>query len=206
MELGERALVVSDTGRFRRSPTGSLREIAASHGGYFEPVRDTPALADALHRLVRELRGAATTAPRSPTRSMAPARCPRKPRRSPESSTSFLPAVSASRPDDCLLAAETDHAPWEALFARPLAGARRAGRRARRPRRAHPRDCPPPKHRRSGARLGARRPTSGAPRRWRQPRADRRRVPEDRACGHPPTSSRSPNSGARGQHLRCSPT
>lgn len=60
MELGEQAQVLA--GNRPLPPLADrvlLREIAASReGDYFEPVRDTPGLADALHRLVRELRGA----------------------------------------------------------------------------------------------------------------------------------------------------
>src|SRR5436309_2503826 len=60
MELGERTLVLK--GRRPLPPLADrilLREIAAERNGdYFEPVKDTPGLADAFHRLARELRGA----------------------------------------------------------------------------------------------------------------------------------------------------
>src|SRR4051794_788263 len=58
MELGERAMIGADK---RPLPPFAdrilLREIAVEREGYFEPVRETPGLAEAFHRLVRELRG-----------------------------------------------------------------------------------------------------------------------------------------------------
>src|SRR4051812_28563755 len=59
MELGEQAMIEA-----RKRPLPPLadriliREIAVELDGYFEPVRETPGLADAFNRLVRELRGA----------------------------------------------------------------------------------------------------------------------------------------------------
>ena len=59
MELGERSMI--ESGKRPLPPLADrilLREIAVELDGYFEPVRETPGLADAFHRLVRELRGA----------------------------------------------------------------------------------------------------------------------------------------------------
>ena len=59
LALGEQTLVRA--GKRPLPPLADrilLRQIAGEHDGYFEPVRETPGLSDALHRLVRELRGA----------------------------------------------------------------------------------------------------------------------------------------------------
>src|SRR3989442_1688493 len=58
--LGAPALV--DEGRRALPPLADrvlLGEVARSHPGYFAPVAETPGFAEALYRLVRELRGAA---------------------------------------------------------------------------------------------------------------------------------------------------
>ena len=59
MELGERALIADGQppASAARRPHPAARD-RGEHDGYFEPVRETPGLADAFHRLVRELRGA----------------------------------------------------------------------------------------------------------------------------------------------------
>jgi ATP-dependent helicase/nuclease subunit B len=57
--LGAPALV--NDGRRALPPLADrvlLGQVAAAHTGYFEPVRETPGFAEALYRLVRELKGA----------------------------------------------------------------------------------------------------------------------------------------------------
>ena len=57
--LGAPGLV--DAGRRALPPLADrvlLAEVARAHAGYFEPVAETPGFAEALYRLVRELRGA----------------------------------------------------------------------------------------------------------------------------------------------------
>jgi hypothetical protein len=57
--LGAPSLV--DDGRRALPPLADrvlLGQVAAAHTGYFEPVRETPGFAEALYRLVRELKGA----------------------------------------------------------------------------------------------------------------------------------------------------
>src|SRR5829696_2206665 len=59
LALGERAL--SAQGRRPLPPLADrilLRQIGATHEGYFEPVRETPGFSDALFHLFGELRGA----------------------------------------------------------------------------------------------------------------------------------------------------
>src|SRR6185312_12548309 len=76
-----------------------LRQLAAEHDGYFAPVRDTPGFAEALHRLTRELREAAG-----------------KGEALALLSTEFLARRQEFYgPDDCLLVADPDVAPWTAL-------------------------------------------------------------------------------------------
>ena len=80
--LGERAMWAA--GRMPLPPLADrilLRQLVADEGGYFEPVRETPGLSDALYRLVRELRGAGYDGAAFATRFPDRARLRRRPRR-----------------------------------------------------------------------------------------------------------------------------
>ncbi len=119
IELGERAMIAA--GRRPLPPLADrilLREIAAELGGYFEPVRDTPGLAGALHRLVRELRGAGYD---EATLAEAIDGACEVPEKADAIRTIFAEFLSRRKafygPDDCLLAAEPERAPWRALLA-----------------------------------------------------------------------------------------
>lgn len=123
MELGERTLVLK--GRRPLPPLADrilLREIAAERNGdYFEPVKDTPGLADAFHRLARELRGAGYEAALLKKALEGSCEVATKERAIGEIFAEFLERRQGFYgPDDCLLAAEPDRASWEALFVHGL--------------------------------------------------------------------------------------
>jgi RecB family exonuclease len=118
MELGERAMITA--GKQPLPPFADrilLREIAVEREGYFEPVRETPGLADALHRLVRELRGAGYDAPALANAIDGACEVPEKAEAIREIFGEFLRRRERFYgADDCLLAANTNTAPWDALF------------------------------------------------------------------------------------------
>src|SRR4051794_9193966 len=118
MELGERAMI--EAGKRPLPPLADrilLREIAVELDGYFEPGRETPGLADAFNRLVRELRGAGYDAQ---SLGAAIADSCEVPEKADAVQAIFSEFLSRRRsfygPDDCLLAAEPDRAPWRSLF------------------------------------------------------------------------------------------
>src|SRR4051794_33375060 len=118
MELGERAMIAA--GKRPLPPLADrilLREIAVELDGYFKPVRETPGLADAFNRLVRELRGAGYD---GTTLAEAIADSCEVREKADAISTIFSEFLhrreSFYGPDDCLLAAEPERAPWRALF------------------------------------------------------------------------------------------
>jgi RecB family exonuclease len=114
LALGERALV--DQGRRPLPPLADrvlLRQIGGEHDGYFEPVRDTPGFGDALHRLTRELRGAAYDQASFTAAADSACDAPGKAEALGEIFGDFLERRSQMYgPDDCLLAAEATSAPW----------------------------------------------------------------------------------------------
>ncbi|HUT79383.1 MAG TPA: PD-(D/E)XK nuclease family protein, partial [Polyangia bacterium] len=119
LKLGERALV--SAGRRPLPPLADrilLRQIAADQPGYFEPVGQAPGFADALHRLVRELR-AAGLEPEEFSASLADAcEVPEKAEALAAIYERFLELRSEFfGPDDALLAAEFENPPWTELHA-----------------------------------------------------------------------------------------
>jgi ATP-dependent helicase/nuclease subunit B len=118
MELGERAMI--EAGKRPLPPLADrilLREIAVELDGYFEPVRETPGLADAFSRLVRELRGAGYDAESLSAAIDGSCELPEKAEAIRGVFSEFLlRRKSFYGPDDCLLAAEPERAPWRALF------------------------------------------------------------------------------------------
>ena len=117
LALGERAMVAS--GARPLPPLGDrvvAREVAAEHDGYFAPVRDTPGFGDALHRLFRELRGAGYDAA---SFASAVENCCEAEGKDGALADLFERFLSHRdgfySPDDCLLRAEVEHPPWEAL-------------------------------------------------------------------------------------------
>ena len=91
LALGEQTLVRA--GKRPLPPLADrilLRQIAGEHDGYFEPVRETPGLADALHRLVRELRGAGYDAKTFAKRDQGHLRRPKKEKSLAEIFAEFL--------------------------------------------------------------------------------------------------------------------
>ena len=135
------------SGRCRRSPTGSsCARSPPSTTATSSRSRTRPGLADAFHRLVRELRGAGYDgASLAEGASRAPARSPSKEEAIGEIFAEFLERREGFYgPDDCLLAAEPERAPWEALFVFGLWQApAELVDDARRARRADPGDGPP---------------------------------------------------------------
>jgi ATP-dependent helicase/nuclease subunit B len=120
MELGERRVVV-DEGKLPLPPLADrilLREISATReGDYFEPVKDTPGLADAFHRLVRELRGAGYDASSLKHALRGSCEVKAKEKAIAETFAEFLSRRDGFYgPDECLLAREPERTPWEALF------------------------------------------------------------------------------------------
>lgn len=119
MELGERRMI--ESGRRPLPPLADrilLREIAVELEGYFEPVRETPGLADALHRLVRELRGAGYDDASLSAAIIDSCEVPEKAEALQAIFAEFLRRrENFYGPDDCLLSAEPKRAPWRALFA-----------------------------------------------------------------------------------------
>jgi ATP-dependent helicase/nuclease subunit B len=117
LALGEGNLVAQ--GRTPLPPLADrilLRQLAADHLGYFEPVRDAPGFASALFQLVRELRGAGYDA-----ETFAGAIDGTCEAEGKEGALSELYAEFLRRragfygPDDCLLQADTAVAPWAEL-------------------------------------------------------------------------------------------
>ena len=116
--LGERRVVAD--GRAPLPPLADrvlLRQVAAEHDGYFSPVRDTPGFAEALHRLVRELRAAGYDQ-RSFTDAVRNAcEVPEKGAALAEIFEEFLRRRAGFfGPDDCLLAADPDGAAWGSIY------------------------------------------------------------------------------------------
>lgn len=118
MELGERAMI--EAGKRPLPPLADrilLREIAVELDGYFEPVRETPGLADAFNRLVRELRGAGFDTDSLSAAIAESCEGPDKAEAIRDIFSEFLSRrQSFYGPDDCLLAAEPDRAPWRSLL------------------------------------------------------------------------------------------
>ena len=119
LELGERAMLAE--GRRPLPPLADrvlLREIAVELDGYFAPVRETPGLGDALHRLVRELRGAGYDADSFAAALAGACEVPAKEEALRQIFSEFLRRRARFYgPDDCLLAADTANPAWRALFA-----------------------------------------------------------------------------------------
>jgi ATP-dependent helicase/nuclease subunit B len=118
MELGERSMI--ESGKRPLPPLADrilLREIAVELDGYFEPVRETPGLADAFHRLVRELRGAGYDDASLATAIAGSCEVPEKEQAIRAIFSEFLRRRERFYgPDDCLLVADAERAPWRALF------------------------------------------------------------------------------------------
>lgn len=114
LKLGERPLAAQ--GRRPLPPLADrvlLRQIAAAQGGYFHPVRATPGFGDALHRLVRELRGAGYDGESFADASHHACGAAGK----AEALGAIFSELLRRRsdfygPDDCMLAADPGAAPW----------------------------------------------------------------------------------------------
>lgn len=119
LKLGEKSMIAA--GRRPLPPLADrilLRQLAADHDGYFEPVRETPGLSDALHRLVRELRGAGYDGPALETAIADACEVPDKAETIVELFSTFLERrADFYGPDDCLLAADDESSPWTHMFA-----------------------------------------------------------------------------------------
>lgn len=117
LKLGQRAMIAAG-----RSPLPALGDrvllgrIAGEQEGYFEPVRHASGFADALHRTIREIRQAGV-APAELRASLDGAcEVPEKADALSDIYERFLDARSDFYgPDDCLLAADVEAAPWTAL-------------------------------------------------------------------------------------------
>ena len=118
LALGEQTLVRA--GKRPLPPLADrilLRQIAGEHDGYFEPVRETPGLSDALHRLVRELRGAGYDAKTFARAIKGTCDASKKEKSLAEIFTDFLQRrENFYGPDDALLAASVEQAPWDSLI------------------------------------------------------------------------------------------
>ena len=118
LALGEQTLVRA--GKRPLPPLADrilLRQIAGEHDGYFEPVRETPGLSDALHRLVRELRGAGYDAKTFARAIKGTCDASKKEKSLAEIFAEFLQRrENFYGPDDALLAASVEHTPWDSLI------------------------------------------------------------------------------------------
>src|SRR5690242_17550136 len=117
LELGERAMGAA--GRQPLPPLADrvlLRQLAADHDGYFAPVRDTPGFAEALHRLTRELRGAGYDGAIFARAVDGVCEATGKGDALALLFSEFLARRQEFYgPDDCLLVADADVAPWTAM-------------------------------------------------------------------------------------------